>query len=219
MMFTTKAKQEACKRDIEPKTVCDDDQSGKKLQSQRQEVPTPEALDTDGKPTRRNNIPLLTGSVQVGLLYDAKSDRPLYGDYLWSPPSNDATTTTTPSDEGEDDSKIKSQSQRKADSKTQTVVADVAHSSMDYIFDENILDRLSLIDVTAELKLSFMGGLIEVGNKLLKTGSFFKVIFNLVRKTILHQKILHSINMQYFRFLEVQDIYMKKKCSLIVLDK
>ena len=92
-MFTTKAKQEACKRDIEPKTVCNDDQSGKKLQ--RQEVSTPEALDTDGKPTRRNNIPLLTGSVQVGLLYDAKSDRPLYGDYLWSPPSNDATTTTT----------------------------------------------------------------------------------------------------------------------------
>ena len=184
-MFTTKAKQEACKRDIEPKTVCNDDQSGKKLQ--RQEVSTPEALDTDGKPTRRNNIPLLTGSVQVGLLYDAKSDRPLYGDYLWSPPSNDATTTTTtPSDEGEDDSKVKSQSQRKANSKTQTVVADVAHSSMDYIFDENILDRLSLIDVTAELKLSFMGGLIEVGNKLLKTGSFFKVLFNLVRKTILH---------------------------------
>ena len=175
-MFTTKAKQEACKRDIETKTVCDDDQSGKKLQ--RQEVSTPEALDTDGKPTRRNNIPLLTGSVQVGLLYDAKSDRPLYGDYLWSPPSNDATTTTTPSDEGEDDSKVKSQSQRKANSKTQTVVADVAHSSMDYIFDENILDRLSLIDVTAELKLSFMGGLIEVGNKLLKTGSFFKVLFN-----------------------------------------
>ena len=175
-MFTTKAKQEACKRDIEPKTVCYDGQSGKKLQ--RQEVSTPEALDTDGKPTRRNNIPLLTGSVQVGLLYDAKSDRPLYGDYLWPPPSNDATTTTTPSDEGEDDSKIKSQSQRKANSKTQTVVADVAHSSMDYIFDENILDRLSLIDVTAELKLSFMGGLIEVGNKLLKTGSFFKVLFN-----------------------------------------
>ena len=217
MMFTTKAKQEACKRDIEPTTVCNDDQSGKKLQ--RQEVSTPEALDTDGKPTRRNNIPLLTGSVQVGLLYDAKSDRPLYGDYLWPPPSNDATTTTTPSDEDEDDSKVKSQSQGKANSKTQTVVADVAHSSMDYIFDENILDRLSLIDVTAELKLSFMGGLIEVGNKLLKTGSFFKVIFNLVRKTILHQKILHSINMQYFRFLEVQDIYMKKKCSLIVLDK
>ena len=176
MIFTTKAKQETCKRDIEPKTVCNDDQSGKKLQ--RQEVSTPETLDTDGKPTRRNNIPLLTGSVQVGLLYDAKSDRPLYGDYLWSPPSNDATTTTTPSDEGEDDSKVKSQSQRKANSKTQTVVADVAHSSMDYIFDENILDRLSLIDVTAELKLSFMGGLIEVGNKLLKTGSFFKVLFN-----------------------------------------
>ena len=219
-MFTTKANQEACKRDIEPKTVChDDDQSGKK--SQRQEVSTPETLDTDGKPTRRNNIPLLTGSVQVGLLYDAKSDRPLYGDYLWSPPSNDATTTTTtPSDEGEDDSKVKSQSQRKANSKTQTVVADVAHSSMDYIFDENILDRLSLIDVTAELKLSFMGGLIEVGNKLLKTGSFFKVLFNFGEENnTSSKKILHSINMQYLRFLEVQDIYMKKKSSLIVLDK
>ena len=218
MMFTTKAKQEACKRDIEPKTVCNDGQSGKKLQ--RQEVSTPETLDTDGKPTRRNNIPLLTGSVQVGLLYDAKSDRPLYGDYLWPPPSNDATTTTTPSDEGEDDSKVKSQSQRKANSKTQTVVADVAHSSMDYIFDENILDRLSLIDVTAELKLSFMGGLIEVGNKLLKTGSFFKVLFNFGEENnTSSKKILHSINMQYFRFLEVQDIYMKKKSSLIVLDK
>ena len=132
-MFTTKAKQEACKRDIEPKTVCDDDQSGKKLQSQRQEVPTPEALDTDGKPTRRNNIPLLTGSVQVGMLYDAKSDQPLYGDYLW-PPAN----------------------------KPQIIEANVSHSSMDYIFDESILDRLSLIDVDAELKLSFMTGMIQV---------------------------------------------------------
>ena len=143
-MFTTKAKQEACKRDIEPKTVCNDDQSGKKLQ--RQEVSTPEALDTDGKPTRRNNIPLLTGSVQVGLLYDAKSDQPLYGEYLWPPPfrSRDSKTHKVPV------------------GATEIIEADVAHSSMDYIFDENILDRLNLIDVTAELELSFMGGLIEV---------------------------------------------------------
>lgn len=136
-MFTTKAKQETCKRDIEPKTVCNDDQSGKKLQ--RQEVSTPETLDTDGKPTRRNNIPLLTGSVQVGMLYDAKSDQPLYGDYLWPPAKN-------PNDPN----------------KPQIIEANVSHSSMDYIFDESILDRLSLIDVDAELKLSFMTGMIQV---------------------------------------------------------
>ena len=159
MMFTTKAKQEACKRDIEPTTVCNDDQSGKKLQ--RQEVSTPEALDTDGKPTRRNNIPLLTGSVQVGLLYDAKSDRPLYGDYLWPPPKNDATSTT-PSNEENDERNKKSVDETTKRPPTETIVADVAHSSMDYIFDESILDRLSLIDVDAELKLSFMTGMIQV---------------------------------------------------------
>ena len=112
----------------------EDNESDKKKQSQRQnEPPSDEEMDADGKPTRRNNIPLLTGSVQVGMLYDAKSDQPLYGDYLW-PPAN----------------------------KPQIIEANVSHSSMDYIFDESILDRLSLIDVDAELKLSFMTGMIQV---------------------------------------------------------
>ena len=124
----------------------DDNEPDKKSQSQRNDNPTTGAMSNDGKPTRRNNIPLLTGSVQVGLLYDAKSDQPLYGEYLWPPPfrSRDSKTHKMPV------------------GATEIIEADVAHSSMDYIFDENILDRLNLIDVTAELELSFMGGLIEV---------------------------------------------------------
>ena len=125
----------------------EDNESDKKKQSQRQnEPPSDEEMDADGKPTRRNNIPLLTGSVQVGMLYDAKSDQPLYGEYLWPPPfsSRDNKTHKVPV------------------GATEIIEADVAHSSMDYISDENILDRLNLIDVTAELELSFMGGLIEV---------------------------------------------------------
>ena len=170
MMFTDKAQLD-CKKDNEPENVCEDDattttskdedERNKKSQRQRKDNPTSGAMSNDGKPTRRNNIPLLTGSVQVGLLYDAKSDRPLYGDYLWPPPKNDATSTT-PSNEENDERNKKSVDETTKRPPTETIVADVAHSSMDYIFDENILDRLSLIGVTAELKLSFMGGLIEV---------------------------------------------------------
>ena len=110
----------------------DEDDNDKIPQHQKKDDPTPDAFD-NGKPTRRNNLPLLTGSVQVGLLYDAKSDRPLYGDYLWPPAKN-----------------------------PKIIDANVPHSSMDFIFDESILDRLSLIDVDAELKLSFMTGMIKV---------------------------------------------------------
>ena len=35
------------------------------------------------KNKRRNNIPMLSGSVAVGSLYDGKLDQPLYGYYLW----------------------------------------------------------------------------------------------------------------------------------------
>ena len=110
-----------------------EDDNDKIPQHQKKDDPTLGAMDNDGKPTRRNNLPLLTGSVQVGLLYDAKSDRPLYGDYLWPPAKN-----------------------------PKIIDANVPHSSMDFIFDESILDRLSLIDVDAELKLSFMTGMIKV---------------------------------------------------------
>ena len=162
MIFTDKAEQECKDKTKGPADVClindattpspeeeesmfrmnyedEDNEPDKKSQSQKDDNPTDGAMDNDGKPTRRNNIPLLTGSVQVGLLYDAKYDRPLYGDYLWPPAKN-----------------------AKDPKKPQIIEANVSHSSMDFIFDESILDRLSLIDVDAELKLSFMAGMIKV---------------------------------------------------------
>ena len=40
-------------------------------------------LASDDKPTRRNDIPFLSGSPMIGQLYDGKTDQILYGPLLW----------------------------------------------------------------------------------------------------------------------------------------
>ena len=39
---------------------------------------------TDSTPTRRYDIPLLSGSAHVGQLYDGKTDQLLFDRFLWS---------------------------------------------------------------------------------------------------------------------------------------
>ena len=84
-------------------------------------------------PKRRNDIPLLTDNmVFVGSLYDEATEEIKTGNTFWK------------------NGKI---SLRKSSVKS---------SSFKFMIEHNILDRLSLFNIDANLKVSFLGGLIEV---------------------------------------------------------
>ena len=81
---------------------------------------------------RRSNIPVLSGTAYVGQLYDAKTDQLIPDHFLWK----------------EDQMKIKE--------------ANVTNVFFETKIEESQLDRMNMIDIDASLKLSFMGGLIQV---------------------------------------------------------
>ena len=85
-----------------------------------------------GKPDRRYNIPILTGTAYVGQLYDAKKDQLVPDQFLW-----------------------------KRDEMV-TVESNVTNVFFETKIEETQLDRMNAVDIDAELKLSFMGGLVKV---------------------------------------------------------
>ena len=97
-------------------------------------------------PQMRHNVPNLGGSsVMLGTLYDGRTDSLLVPLNLWSPEVIDKTK----------------------------VPNNVAYSNTDFKNNEDILERLDVMGIEAELKLSFMGGLIQVILKIVYTVSEF----------------------------------------------
>ena len=81
----------------------------------------------------------------LGTLYDGRTDSLLVPLNLWSPEVIDKTK----------------------------VPNNVAYSNTDFKNNEDILERLDVMGIEAELKLSFMGGLIQVILKIVYTVSEF----------------------------------------------
>ena len=96
----------------------------------------PQIKDRGGSaPQMRHNVPNLGGSsVMLGTLYDGRTDSLLVPLNLWSPEVVDEKKSTN----------------------------NVAYSNTDFKNNEDILERLDVMGIEAELKLSFMGGLIQV---------------------------------------------------------
>ena len=96
------------------------------------DVPNFVDFPDSGKPERRYNIPILSGTAYVGQLYDAKNDQLVPDQFLW-----------------------------KRDEMV-TVESNVTNVFFETKIEETQLDRMNVIDIDAELKLSFMGGLVKV---------------------------------------------------------
>jgi len=78
-------------------------------------------------------MPDLGRRLQIGSLYDAVSEQPTTG-FLWPPHLTAQHTHTTPAQ----------------------------YSAYDFTSDDYMSDKTSLLDLAAEVKMSFMGGLIKV---------------------------------------------------------
>ena len=87
---------------------------------------------SDSKPKRRYDIRVLSGTAYVGQLYDATKDQLLHDRYLWIP------------------YKIKLRG------------SNITNTFFDATLEENINDRMEKLDLEANLKMSFMFGLVKV---------------------------------------------------------
>ena len=122
-----------------------------------------------GKPQVRRNVPNLGGSsVTLGSLYDGRLDTLMTPLNLWSPATIDA----------------------------HKIPSNVGYSNTDFSTDEDILKRLDIMGVNAEMKLSFMGGLIKVagGAKYLHDQDLNE---NTVRSTLVYKATTRSEVLPY----------------------
>jgi hypothetical protein len=49
--------------------------------------------------------------------------------------------------------------------KNKKIIEDRAYSQTNYKIENNVFDRMALFNIDGELKLSFLGGLIDVGGR------------------------------------------------------
>merc|ERR1711879_952894 len=85
---------------------------------------------------KRENVPVLSGTAIVGQLYDGSRDQIIEGFSLWKKELMNVTESN------------------------------VLSTSTEMNLENNINDRLNSMDITASLKLSFLGGLISVEGKV-----------------------------------------------------
>ena len=83
-------------------------------------------------PKRRYNIPVLSGTAYVGQLYDAKTDQLIPDQFLWK--RSDMTILET----------------------------GITNVFFETKIEESQMDRMNMMDIDASMKLSFMGGMVEV---------------------------------------------------------
>ena len=83
-------------------------------------------------PKRRYNIPVLSGTAYVGQLYDAKTDQLIPDQFLWK---------------------------RSEMTILETGITNVFFETK---IEESQMDRMNMMDIDASMKLSFMGGMVEV---------------------------------------------------------
>jgi len=125
--------------------------------------------DGSDKPKVRRNVPNLGGSsVTLGSLYDGRLDTLMTPLNLWSPEVIESNKIET----------------------------NVGYSNTDFYTDEDILKRLDIMGVEAEMKLSFMGGLIKVagGAKYLHDQDLDE---NTVRSTLAYKATTKSEVLPY----------------------
>ena len=80
-------------------------------------------------------MPVLSGTAYVGQLYDGSRDQLIEGFSLWNKDLMRVNVTDTPS------------------------------SNTEMSLENNIKDRLTAMDISASLKLSFLGGFVSVSLK------------------------------------------------------
>ena len=83
-------------------------------------------------PKRRYNIPVLSGTAYVGQLYDAKTDQLIPDQFLWK--RSDMTI----------------------------LEKGITNVFFETKIEESQMDRMNVMDIDAKMKLSFMGGMVEV---------------------------------------------------------
>ena len=124
---------------------------------------------------RRSNIPVLSGTAYVGQLYDAKTDQLIPDHFLWK----------------EDQMKIKE--------------ANVTNVFFETKIEESQLDRMNMIDIDASLKLSFMGGLIQVWRMHVIVSKYAFKLFHFIAFILYFQ----------LRYQDQQIIYMMRSFQKI----
>ena len=87
-----------------------------------------------GAPQRQAGVKVMYGSVAPGMLYDATRDQVMVDKFLW-PKATIALRTT-----------------------------DITSSRSDWSVQHTLSDRTSALDISADMKLSFMAGLVKVSS-------------------------------------------------------
>ena len=93
-------------------------------------------VSDNGKLKIRNNVKNIGGDIFLGQLYDGTKDKRIPGEFLWH--RNKMVIVN-----GSNTEKVRD----------------------DIIEEHSVLDRLNIFKMDVELKLSFMGGLVEVEGK------------------------------------------------------
>ena len=123
-------------------------------------------------PKRRYNIPILSGTAYVGQLFDAKTDQLIPDQFLWK--RNEMTILET----------------------------GITNVFFETKIEDSQMDRMNVMDIDANMKLSFMAGMVEV-RMWLEILLFIKSTFRL------------NFDAQNTRYLDLQNTWVTRSFLMI----